>query len=543
MLLLEDIHKRFGDRIILKNVSFHIQPGERAAILGGNGSGKSTLFKIIIGEEMADQGKIRFFPSDLNWFYMPQNRDLSDSDTIDDFLLNQHESIETLQRKLELLSMKMEEMPDNPDLHISYDAVLMELSRASTRQKNPEPLLDLFGLSRFNLQTPIQLLSGGQRTRLFLAAAYQSQARLLLLDEPTNDLDEQMLSWLEKYFCSFSGAILYVSHDRAFINQTATKILELDTVNHTIKECMGNYEDWLQRKKFERESELAAWNRQQTEISQLKEAALRIRSSTKMHRGGKTDSGDKLAAGFFINRSKRTIQRAVQIENRLNQLLTEGKKEKPGQHWKMKIDFSDSVSSGEMVLSMHNLSVGYNGVSLISEITLDLKKGETCVLVGPNGCGKTTLLQTITGELQPVNGFIKLGVNVRIGKMTQMLNRTLFQKNAFDTIQKSSILNETETRRFLSYYLFFGEDVFIPTGKLSNGQCARLALALFAVQGKNFLIMDEPLNHLDIESREQFGEALLQYQGTVLAVVHDRFFSDQVADVIWKIKDQRIIIS
>ncbi|GAP39822.1 ribosomal protection-like ABC-F family protein [Flexilinea flocculi] len=543
MLLLEDIHKRFGDRIILKNVSFHIQPGERAAILGGNGSGKSTLFKIIIGEEMADQGKIRFFPSDLNWFYMPQNRDLSDSDTIDDFLLNQHESIETLQRKLELLSMKMEEMPDNPDLHISYDAVLMELSRASTRQKNPEPLLDLFGLSRFNLQTPIQLLSGGQRTRLFLAAAYQSQARLLLLDEPTNDLDEQMLSWLEKYFCSFSGAILYVSHDRAFINQTATKILELDAINHTIKEYMGNYEDWLAKKKFERESELAAWNRQQTEISQLKDAALRIRSSTKMHRGGKTDSGDKLAAGFFMNRSRKTIKRAVQIENRLNQLMTEDKKEKPVQRWKMKIDFLNPGYSGDMVLSLQNMSVGYDGVPLISDINLDLTRGQTCVLIGPNGCGKTTLLKTITGELQPISGILKLGVNMRIGKIAQILDRSLFQSNALESIQKLSKLNETEVRRFLSYYLFFGDDVYIPSERLSNGQCARLALASFAVQGKNFLVMDEPLNHLDIESREQFGEALLQFQGTVLAVVHDRYFSDQVADIIWEIKDHKILVS
>jgi len=543
MLILEDIHKRFGDRQILRNVSFHVQSGERAAILGSNGTGKTTIFKLIIGKEKPDQGTIRFSPSDLNWFYMPQSRSFRDLETIADFLLMNGESIETLQEKLEILSQRMEETPDDLSLHATYDSVLSRLFQAFSNEGSSESLLALFGLSQFDFQTPIRQLSGGQIARLSLAAAYQSKARLLLLDEPTNDLDEQMLRWLENYFCLFSGAILYVSHDRAFINQTATKILELDAINHTIKEYMGNYEDWLAKKKFERESELAAWNRQQTEISQLKDAALRIRSSTKMHRGGKTDSGDKLAAGFFMNRSRKTIKRAVQIENRLNQLMTEDKKEKPVQRWKMKIDFLNPGYSGDMVLSLQNMSVGYDGVPLISDINLDLTRGQTCVLIGPNGCGKTTLLKTITGELQPISGILKLGVNMRIGKIAQILDRSLFQSNALESIQKLSKLNETEVRRFLSYYLFFGDDVYIPSERLSNGQCARLALASFAVQGKNFLVMDEPLNHLDIESREQFGEALLQFQGTVLAVVHDRYFSDQVADIIWEIKDHKILVS
>lgn len=542
MLTLSDINKNYAVKQILKNINFSINAGERAAILGANGTGKTTLIKIIIGEEKPDRGIVRFVPDHLNWYYMPQDRVYQTDEAISAILQKNKTDPDTLQRRLEALSVELSSSPNDEALQKEFDSLLSDMAQTRSDQETLQNVLGIFGLDRFALNTPIRILSGGQQARLYLAAALTSKARLLLLDEPTNDLDEQMLSWLENWFCSFNGGILYVSHDRAFLNHTATKILELDAVSHSIIEYSGNYDRWLERKAAEKEAALTAWNRQQTEISRLKNAASHLRSTAKMRRGGKADSGDKLAAGFFANRSKGTIKRAIEIEERLNKLQQEDKLDKPGQHWKMKMDFSSLAETGQRVLTLQNLTVGYPDNPLISDISLTLLKSEKCILTGLNGCGKTTLLRTIVGDLQPLTGKLQFGSNVIHRWMPQGLRPSQFKGNALETLQSVCNLNETEARRFLSYYLFFGDEVFVPSASLSNGQCARLILACFAVSDVNFLIMDEPLNHLDIESREQFGEAIINFPGTVLAVVHDRYFTECCADIIWQIEDGKIHI-
>ncbi len=540
MLKLNQIHKSYGTRQVLTQINFSLVSGERAAILGPNGSGKTTLMRIISGEEVPDQGTIQFSPPGLKWYYMPQSRQLPEGTRISEVLQRGKEHPAELEAKLESLSRQLSFAPQDETLQEAFDRALAALTHTDQDQDALLKVLLVFGLDRFELTTPVAILSGGQRARLYLAAAVLSRARLLLLDEPTNDLDEPMLEWLEDWFRAFSGAILFVSHDRAFLNRTATQILELSPQTHTVTLYPGNYDAWRERKSAESAAALADWTRQQTEINDLREAALHLRANAKFRRGGKADSGDKFLIGFFANRSKGTVKRATRIEERLEKLQTDDKLEKPGRHWKMKMDFLSLNETGMRALELRELAVGYGDHPLISEISLSLSKGQKCVLAGPNGSGKTTLIRTIMGELPPLSGEVRFGSNVVPGLMTQGLQASCFKANAFETIRSVSNLNETEIRRFLSYYLFFGDEVFVPAEVLSNGQSARLMLAEMAVTGVNFLVMDEPLNHLDIESREQFGDAVMNFPGTVLAVVHDRYFRERFAEVVWRVDNGRI---
>ncbi len=542
MLKINNIHKKYGTRQVLSQINLSLTGGERAAILGPNGSGKTTLMRIIAGQEKPDQGSVQFTPSTLKWHAMPQDRRFPEGTRLRDVLQQEERDPAELEATLEILSRRLSVAPQDEALQEAFDRTLSALTSHERDQDAVLKILPVFALEAFTLDTPVAILSGGQRARLCLAAAVLSGAQLLLLDEPTNDLDEPMLEWLENWFLTFTGAILFVSHDRAFLNRTATEILELDPHTHTLTLYPGNYDDWLERKNAERGAALAAWTRQQSEIGALRDAVQQLRANAKFRRGGKADSGDKFMTGFFANRSKGTVKRATKIEERLDKIRTDEKLEKPGRHWKMKMDFLPVNETGMRVLELRDLTVGYDDAALISDIDLSLWKGQKCVLAGPNGSGKTTLIRTIMGELPPLAGAVRFGANVHPGLMSQGLQAAQFTKNAFETIQAVSALNETEIRRFLSYYLFFDDEVFIPSEVLSNGQAARLMLAEMAVRGVNFLIMDEPLNHLDIASREQFGDAVINFPGAVLAVVHDRYFMDRFAEVIWRVDHGRIRI-
>ena len=541
MLTVNNITKNFGLKKILNAVSFTVNGGDRTMILGANGSGKSTLLKIVAGEEKPDTGTVRFNPTDLKWFYIPQVRSFDESQTIGSIIQPHYFHEIEPELRLEQVSRLLSQDPQNPELIEEFDALLAAMQIHAPDDSAVADALQKLGLAGFSLDTPANQLSGGQKTRLYLAKAVLSGASLLLLDEPTNDLDEEMLEWLEDWFLQFSGGILYVSHDRAFLNRTANHVLELDRDTHSLKAYEGNYDSWTASKAAEQQSELAAWTRQQHSIRQLKDAVSQLESNARFKKGGKGDSGDKFARGFFANRTKGTMKRAVQLEDKLDKLETADKLEKPGQHWKLKMEFSDTPETGEQVLVLDDLTVGYPGNILIDSIDLRLTRGNICVLTGKNGSGKSSLLKTITGAIQPISGRVKLGSNVQIGTMTQGVDSPLFKENAYETLASLISQNETEIRRLLSFYLFFGDDVFVPAANLSNGQRARLTLACFALTGVNLLLLDEPLNHLDIESRQQFEEVIESYPGTVLAVIHDRFFTERCADKIWRIQDRKIV--
>ena len=544
MLTVHHLSKSYGIEIILNDITFSLNRGERIGLVGPNGCGKSTLIRIIAGLEKPDQGSIQFNPPDLRTGYLAQGLTLPAEAQIGSYLAGIRGDLASLTSELEQLANALSQNPMQPALQQRYDQLLFQIEILSSEKGHPPAVLAALGLDDFAPETPVDNLSGGQKTRLALAGVLLSNPQLLLLDEPTNHLDIQMLEWLEDWLTlspeCLSAGILIVSHDRAFLDATTTAILEIDPVTHTMQAYPGNYTFYLESKLNEKERQWQEYSNQQAEIKRLQKGAVQVRHQARFRVGGKGDSGDKFAKGFFGNRSAGTIRRAKMLEQRLEQLLTEDQIEKPKSSWQMKLDFGDIPVSGRDVVILEELSAGYGDHVLLEGLNLNVRYGDRIALIGPNGAGKTTLIRTIAGQLPPVTGRVQIGANVRLGYMAQEQENLEPELDAFSTIRKLAPFSETETRSFLHQYLFGGDDVFIPVGRLSYGERARLSLACQVVQGCNLLLLDEPINHLDIPSRGRFEAALESFQGTALAVVHDRFFIEGFASQVWEVKNKRI---
>jgi ATP-binding cassette subfamily F protein 3 len=542
MLRVSQISKRFGITTILENVSFTISPGERVGLIGPNGCGKTTLLRILMGEEHADKGSMHIDPPNLRIGYLPQGLEPSDEETLGEYLGHGHGDMDTLSKELENLAVKLARTPGQPSLQQAYDSTLANLTRMAEDHGNVPAVLAALGLADYALSTPVKILSGGQKTRLALAGVLLTQPQLLILDEPTNHLDVDMLEWLESWINDYPGAALIVSHDRTFLDRTVTSVLELDPQTHSTRVFVGNYSDYLERKLLEREKLWQAYNDQLEEITRLRQAASRVRGDAAFRKGGKGDSGDKFAKGFFANRTRRTVKRAKSLEKRLDHLMTEEKIDKPKAGWQMKMEFNDALESGKDVLRCEALSVGYGDLFLVRDFGCMLRYNSRVALIGPNGSGKTTLLRTIAGEIPPLAGELKLGANVKLGYMAQEQENLDSSLNALTLIRRSAPLSETDARTFLHKFLFSGDDVFVPINLLSFGERTRLSLACLVAQGCNFLLLDEPINHLDIPSRSRFEQALAGFEGTILAVVHDRYFINGYASEIWELNEQKVEI-
>jgi ATPase subunit of ABC transporter with duplicated ATPase domains len=537
MLTAHHISKTYGIQPILQDISFSISNNERLGLIGPNGCGKTTLMRSLAGLEQPDSGTVVSTRSNLRLGYLAQGMDFDPEQTLESTLHLNAVSQTDLEAEIATLASALSASPSNSDLQTKYDSIILQFS---SLQSLPSILAPL-GLTHIPLETPVKHLSGGQKTRLMLARLLLEEPHLLLLDEPTNHLDIEMLEWLEDWLTRFHGAALIVSHDRAFLDNTVTSILELDPTTHGIKSYPGNYAAYLEQKLAEREKQGQAYQDQQDEIAQLRAAAAHVRGLTKMKKGGKGDSGDKFATGFFGNRATKNVAgRAKHIEARIEKILTEERIEKPKSSWQMKLDFGAPPHQSKDVLVTEKLSVGYDH-PLLGDLNLDIRAGQRIALTGPNGTGKTTLIRTIAGQLNPLAGSLKLGVTVKLGYMTQEQELLNPGFNALQSIQNVTPFNETEARNFLHYFLFKGDDALRPTRELSFGERARLQLGLLVAQGCTFLLLDEPINHLDIPSRARFEEALANFKGTILAVVHDRYFIERFASDVWLVKDGRIL--
>lgn len=548
MLTVHQISKSFGIHTILEDISFNVSDGEHIGLIGPNGCGKTTLLRILTGQETPDKGTISFTRSDLQIGYLSQGFELNPQQTLGEALHQAQGNLHRLESELAQVALQLSYEPDRDDLQTAYDNLLKDVVK-TTQNSQYNKIFDVFGLSGIPENQLIGSLSGGQKTRLGLALVLLGDPHLLLMDEPTNHLDIQMLEWMEVWLNNFHGAALIISHDRAFLDNTVSSIIELDLLTHKAKQYTGDYSQYLEQKEAERNRLQQLYLDQQAEIRRMQQDIMRLkmqaqhteRQASSIRIGG----SEYKAKGFKSYQqgiAKKVAKKAKAREKKLQRYLDSDERiEKPQQSWQLKLDFGTLNHIGQDVLHIENVSIGYpSRPVLIEGINLHIKAGQRIVFTGPNGCGKTSLLKAITGVLQPITGSIHIGASVHLGYMTQEQEMVDPNLSALEIILHVAPFNETEARSFLHYFLFSQDDPFRLARDLSFGERSRLELAVLIAQGYNFLVLDEPINHLDIPSRTRFEQALLQYEGAVLAVIHDRYFIERFANEIWLVEDHKI---
>ena len=538
MLRVADVAKSYGDVGVLEQINFTVSAGERAGLIGPNGAGKTTLLRIIAGREAPDRGSVWLDPhSRLG--YLAQALEYAPEATVGSVVSAAIGPALTLPATIEHLGAELATATG-----AGYEAAMARYAEALDAAERLDAygaaarlaaVLAGLGLDHLEPATLVAILSGGQKTRLGLARLLLARPDLLLLDEPTNHLDIAALHWLERFVREYKGAVLIVSHDRAFLDATVSTILALDATTHTITEYKGTYSDYAEEQERQREKLADAYQRQQERIGAIKEdiGALKQRAVDR----------ERTTIDFALRKkAKRGARTAKVRERKLERMLaSEEHIDKPRQTWQMKLQFGDAPPSGQRVLTLEDVSKGFDGRVLFADVNAELRQGERVTLLGPNGSGKTTLLRIITGQIAPDSGQVRLGANVRPGYFSQEQEGLDPAQTALEAVRAAAPLSETDARNFLHYFLFAGDAVFMPVGRLSYGERARLVLARLVLSGVNFLLLDEPLNHLDIPSRQQFEAALAAFEGTVLAVVHDRYFVEQFAERIWALVDGRLV--
>ncbi len=543
MLTVHHLTKSFDLQPLFENLTFSLNPGERMGLVGPNGCGKTTLLRILAGEEPADTGYVYRDPK-LRIGYLPQGFTPDPKATVGEIIGRATGEVEALEGELVQVAATLALQPADLALQTHYDELLLHIQAAEAGRT--AAILAGLGLDSLDPQTPATRLSGGQQTRLSLALVLLDEPQLLLLDEPTNHLDISMLEWLECWLNDdlaagkAQRAALVVSHDRTFLDHTVTRILEMDP-QRGIHEYVGNYSAYLEQRQAEIDKQWADYKDQQHEIRRIRQEITRLKTSaahsehqSSSVRIGGPEMKQKGYKDYVRSIAKGVAKKAKAREKKLERYLdSEDRVGKPQRTWNMKLEFGDFPALSRRAILLDDLSVGYNPASpLLSSLKLELRAGGRVVLTGPNGSGKTTLLRTIAGKLPPLAGEVRLGSSARLGYMTQDQSSLDLQRTAVETMAPF-FPTETQARSFLAYFLFTGDEPLKPNVLLSYGQRARLMLALLVAGGCNCLLLDEPINHLDIPSRTQFEQALASFDGAVLAVVHDRYFIERFADEVW----------
>ena len=516
MILLQanDVARRFADVTLYENVSFNIQTNDRIALVGRNGAGKSTLISQIMKTEPISAGEITR-SRDLRVGYLEQHVSIDSDRSIWEEMLHVFSDTLALREKAEVAAERVAELSEDweskeyQNALSAYDQIQQQLAESNAYGVESEIRTVLHGFQFYeeDYDRPVQSLSGGQKTRLALARILLMSYDLLILDEPTNHLDMQTLNWLEGYLRGYRGALLIVSHDRYFLNRVANQVIELR--NNTLHTYKGNYDFYLKEKALRMEQEWKEYQKQQIEIEKLEDFVAKniVRAST----------------------TKRAQSRRKKLE-KMDRI------EKPKQDAKApRIEFSASRDSGNRVIETRDLTIGYEE-PIAKTINMDLRRQDAIAIVGPNGVGKTTFLKTILQQIPALSGEVVFGSNVDIGYYDQNVNQVDGNQTVLETLwQAHDTTDEWKVRSILGSFLFSGETVEKKVSMLSGGEKARLSLALLATDHDNTLLLDEPTNHLDIDSKEVLEEALIDYDGTLLFVSHDRYFINRIATNILEI--------
>ena len=510
ILSVSNIHKSFNEIPVLRNVSFHIEDYDKAAIVGINGAGKTTLLRIIMGELSADEGIVTV-SRDKTIGYLSQHEAVSGDNTIYDELLSVKQELIDLEQKMRSVELQMKTASGdalqqlmNTYTNLTHD---FETGGGYAYRSELTGVLKGLGFLEEEFGRSVSTLSGGQKTRVALGKLLLLKPGLIILDEPTNHLDMSSITWLETYLLNYKGAVIIVSHDRYFLDRIANKVIELDNTRATV--FTGNYSDYAARKEALRAAEYSAYMKQQQEIRHQEAVIEKLRS-------------------FNREKSIRRAESRVKMLDKLEVL------DKPTEvRADMHLTLEPKFTSGNDVLHVEELSKSFGSLTLFEHLSFDIKKGEHVAIIGDNGTGKTTILKLINELTAPDTGEIRLGSNVAVGYYDQEHHVLHMEKTLFEEISDDyPSLTNTEIRNTLAAFLFTGDDVFKQVRTLSGGERGRVSLAKLMLSEANFLILDEPTNHLDIMSKEILEDALNAYTGTVLYVSHDRYFINKTASRI-----------
>ena len=516
MIILQanKIERSFAGEVLFDNISLQVDERDRIALVGKNGAGKSTLLKILVGEEEPTSGEINK-KRDLSLSYLAQDSRFESSNTIYDEILHVFDDLRKTEKSLRQMELEMGEKTgdDLEKLMQDYDRLSEEFRQAGgfTYEADIRAILNGFKFDESMWQMKIEELSGGQNTRLALAKMLLEKPNLLVLDEPTNHLDIETIAWLENYLVNYNGALLIVSHDRYFLDKVAT--ITLDLTKHSLDRYVGNYSSFVEQKEQKLLTEAKNYEKQQKEIAALED---------------------------FVNRNLVRASTTKRAQSRRKQLEKMERLDKPEAGTKSAhMTFHSDKASGNVVLTVEEAAVGYDDQILSEPINLDIRKINAVAIVGPNGIGKSTLIKSIVGQIPFIKGEARFGANVEVGYYDQTQSKLTPHNSVLDELWNDFKLTpEVEIRNRLGAFLFSGDDVKKTVGMLSGGERARLLLAKLSMENNNFLILDEPTNHLDIDSKEVLENALIDFDGTLLFVSHDRYFINRVATQVLELSEE-----
>lgn len=515
MIILQGnkIERSFSGDVLFDNINIQVDERDRIALVGRNGAGKSTLLKILVGEEAPTSGEINT-KRDLNLSYLAQDSRFESSNTIYAEMLNVFASLRADEKRLRDMEIKMAELTgaDLNKLMTDYDRLSEDFRQRGgfTYESDIRAILNGFKFDESMWEMPISDLSGGQNTRLALAKMLLEKPELLVLDEPTNHLDIETIAWLENYLVNYQGALIIVSHDRYFLDKVAT--VTLDLTKHSLDRYVGNYSKFMDLKAEKLATEAKNFEKQQKEIAKLED---------------------------FVNRNIVRASTTKRAQARRKQLEKMERLDKPMEGQKSaNMTFHVDKVSGNVVLTVRDVAIGYDDEILSEPISLDVKKMDAIAIVGPNGIGKTTFIKSVVGQLPFINGTSTYGANVEVGYYDQNQSALTPSNTVLDELWNDfATTPEVEIRNRLGAFLFSGDDVKKSVSMLSGGEKARLLLAKLSMENNNFLILDEPTNHLDIDSKEVLENALIDFDGTLLFVSHDRYFINRVATKVMEISE------
>lgn len=514
ILSCNNLTKSFGVESILENISFTVNEGDKIGVIGVNGTGKTSLFKIISGIYGYDSGEI-YTSKDCEIGYLEQNTNFYSDNTIFTEVLEVFSDLIKMEedlRKMECEISDKSSETNSPDLqklmdNYSHKLELFQNSNGYGYKSEAKGVLKGLGFNDDELEKPIKILSGGEKTRVLLAKLLLKKPTLLLLDEPTNHLDSDALEWLELFLKQYKGTVILISHDRYFLDQSVNRIFEIH--NKKLKAYNGNYSYYVEKSAIDKEIERKTYEDQQKEIKKQEESIERLKA---------------------YGREKH-LKRARSKEKALSKIEVLDKPD--GERKRAKIKFIPAVESGNDVLAVRDVEMSFPDKVLFKDLNLDIYRGEKVALIGPNGAGKSTLFKIIMNELEPIQGEVKFGTNVNTAYFHQEQKTLNLDNTVIDEIWDANPhLTQTEVRNMLGAFLFENEDVFKRISSLSGGERARVAILKLILSQSNFLLLDEPTNHLDIDSKEVLEEALVNYTGTIFTISHDRYFLNKVVDKI-----------